>query len=57
MKPIKLARLKIIREKRIKIAKFLDAHREEGLHLYIDELRHFARSMGGLIDDEFRFVS
>ncbi|CAJ0581828.1 unnamed protein product, partial [Mesorhabditis spiculigera] len=52
--PLRVARWRALGDKRKAIARFLNKHRKEGLHGYIDELRHFAVSPGGLIDDDFR---
>ncbi|CAJ0958753.1 unnamed protein product, partial [Mesorhabditis belari] len=52
--PIKAAQWRALSEKRNNINQFLELHREEGLHFYLDELRHFATTRGGLIDDDFR---
>ncbi|CAI4232818.1 unnamed protein product [Auanema sp. JU1783] len=54
--PIKMARWRLLRNKREAISKFLQDHTEEELPDYIDDLRHFASSPGGLIDDEFRAI-
>lgn len=58
VKPGPLARAKFnaLRNKREAIDRFLKKHRKEDLSLYIDELRDFAISPGGLVDDEFRAV-
>lgn len=54
--PLAKAKFNALRNKREAIDRFLKKHREEDLGLYIDELRDFAISPGGLVDDEFRAV-
>ncbi|UMM16764.1 hypothetical protein L5515_013637 [Caenorhabditis briggsae] len=52
--PLAKAKFNALRNKREAIDRFLKKHKEEDLSLYIDELRDFAISSGGLVDDEFR---
>ncbi|CAB3404034.1 unnamed protein product [Caenorhabditis bovis] len=54
--PLDRAKYTALRHKREAIDRFLKKHKSEDLSLYIDELRDFAISSGGLVDDEFRAV-
>lgn len=54
--PLAKAKFTALRNKREAIDRFLKKHKEENLGLYIEELRDFAISSGGLVDDEFRAI-
>uniref|UniRef100_A0A1I7WBN6 Rab-GAP TBC domain-containing protein n=1 Tax=Heterorhabditis bacteriophora TaxID=37862 RepID=A0A1I7WBN6_HETBA len=53
---LRRARCYALRTKRETIGRFLRDHAKEDLTNYIDDLRSFARSNGGLIDDEYRSI-
>uniref|UniRef100_A0A8R1I470 Rab-GAP TBC domain-containing protein n=1 Tax=Caenorhabditis japonica TaxID=281687 RepID=A0A8R1I470_CAEJA len=54
--PLAKAKFTALRNKREAIDRFLKKHRNDDLGLYIEELRDFAISPGGLVDDEFRAI-
>lgn len=54
--PLTQAKFTALRHKRNAIGSFLKKHSGEDLSLYLDELRDFAISPGGLVDDEFRSI-
>ncbi|CAI5441923.1 unnamed protein product [Caenorhabditis angaria] len=54
--PLARAKFTALRHKREAIDRFLKKHKNENLAIYIEELRDFAISPGGLVDDEFRAI-